>query len=82
MAAIVKQVEEAIEPVLEADGFELVMLEYVTGQRILRIFIDKEEGVSLDDCVDVSRLVGDILDGEGLSDQIDGKFRLEVSSPG
>ena len=38
MAAIVKQVEEAIEPVLEADGFELVMLEYVTGQRIFENF--------------------------------------------
>ena len=82
MTGIIQKVEQAIEPVLEAEGFELVMLEYVTGQRILRIFIDKETGISLDDCVDVSRLVGDILDGEGFSDQIDGKFRLEVSSPG
>ena len=79
---ITQIVEQAIESVLEAEGFELVMLEYVTGQRILRIFIDSEAGITLDDCADVSRLVSDILDGEGLSDRIDGKFRLEVSSPG
>ena len=79
---ITQIVAEAIEPVLEAEGFELVVLEYVTGQRILRIFIDSETGITLDNCADVSRLVGDILDGEGLSDRIDGKFRLEVSSPG
>lgn len=38
--------------------------------------------VSIDDCSDVSRLVSDILDGEGVSDTIDGRYTLEVSSPG
>lgn len=82
VTGIAKKVEGAVGSVLEAEGFELVMTEYVTGQRILRLFIDRQDGVSLDDCANISRLVSDILDGEGLSDNIDGKFRLEVSSPG
>ena len=61
---------------------ELVLAEYVSGQGVLRLFIDKEGGVTLDDCATVSRLVGDLLDAEGLSDAIDGRYRLEVSSPG
>jgi ribosome maturation factor RimP len=62
-------------------GFELVDAEYVkeNGSMVARIFIDKENGVSLDDCEKASRLFGDILDAAGfLSDS----YVLEVSSPG
>ena len=79
---IIDQTHSLIEPVLMAQGYELVLAEYVSGQGVLRLFIDKEGGVTLDDCATVSRLVGDLLDAEGLSDAIDGRYRLEVSSPG
>ncbi len=69
-------------PVLERDGFELVLCEYVPRQKVLRLFIDTARGVTVDDCADVSRLVSDLLDAEGISDHIDGRFHLEVSSPG
>jgi ribosome maturation factor RimP len=79
---IIDQVQNLVEPVMAGQGFELVLTEYVSGQSLLRLFVDKEGGVTLDDCAQVSRLVGDLLDAEGLSDAIDGRYRLEVSSPG
>ena len=79
---VIDQIHSLIEPVLKVQGYELVLAEHVSGQGVLRLFIDKEGGVTLDDCATVSRLVGDLLDAEGLSDAIDGRYRLEVSSPG
>ena len=79
---VIDQIHSLIEPVLKVQDYELVLAEYVSGQGVLRLFIDKEGGVTLDDCATVSRLVGDLLDAEGLSDAIDGRYRLEVSSPG
>ena len=79
---IIDQIHSLVEPVLTAQAYELVLAEYVSGQGVLRLFIDKEGGVTLDDCATVSRLVGDLLDAEGISDGIDGRYRLEVSSPG
>lgn len=65
----------------EGEGLELVHMETVTelGQSILRLYIDKEGGVSLGDCTGVSRQLGDLLD---VSLEIRGEYRLEVSSPG
>lgn len=62
-------------------GLELVDLEYKREGRdmVLRLYIDKEGGVGLDDCAVVSREVSDILDVE---DIIAGHYTLEVSSPG
>jgi ribosome maturation factor RimP len=79
---IIDQIDDLVVPVLAGQGFELVLAEYVSGQRLLRLFVDKEGGVTLDDCAQVSRLVGDLMDAEGLSDAIEGRYRLEVSSPG
>ncbi len=79
---IITQVETAVVPVLSAHGYELVLTEYVPRSRILRLFIDRQGGVSIDDCTRVSHLVSDVLDGEGLSDRISGSYNLEVSSPG
>jgi len=81
------RVHQLVEPVLEAERFELIETEFLGEGRgaVLRLYIDsippgtKEEGVSVDDCQRVSRVVGDLLDVE---DAIPGAYRLEVSSPG
>ncbi|KDR95203.1 ribosome maturation factor RimP [Peptoclostridium litorale DSM 5388] len=82
MAKDVKStVEELIEPFLEKEGYELVDVEYVKEgkNRFLRIYIDKPEGVSLDDCKFVSGYIGEKLDE---LDPIQENYFLEVSSPG
>ena len=79
---IPSQVEQAVAPVLARDGYELVLCEYVPRSAILRLFIDREGGVTIDDCSRVSQIVGDLLDAEGISDRIPGRYHLEVSSPG
>jgi len=70
-----------IEPLCEAEGIELVHVEYQreAGGRILRMYIDKSGGVTLDDCAAISRQAGDILD---VGFENDGPYNLEVSSPG
>ncbi len=70
-----------VEPVVESMGYELVGVEYQrSGETgVLRIFIDKEEGISVDDCSLVSHQVGGVLDVE---DPINNHYKLEVSSPG
>ncbi len=62
-------------------GFELVDLELSQSDEgsVLRLFIDKEGGVTLDDCAHVSRMFGALLDVE---DPIAGRYNLEISSPG
>jgi ribosome maturation factor RimP len=81
-ADVAPMVDETVRPLLAQEGYDLVLVEYVSGPRILRIYIDQEKGVGVDDCSRVSRLVSDVLDAEGLSDKIDGRYTLEVSSPG
>ncbi|MDE2234146.1 MAG: ribosome maturation factor RimP [Gammaproteobacteria bacterium] len=66
-----------LEPAVEALGYELVELEFHNG--LLRLYIDRPEGVTLDDCQKVSQQVGAVLDVE---DPIPGAYTLEVSSPG
>jgi len=75
------QIELIIEPTIEALGFKLWGLEYRSQGRhtLLRVFIDSETGVSIDDCAQVSRQLGGIFDVE---DPISGEYTLEVSSPG
>ena len=69
-----------LEPLLGRLGYELVELEYGAAARsTLRIFIDREGGVGLDDCERVSREVSAQLDA---ADPIPGAYTLEVSSPG
>ena len=81
MSKITEQVEVIVKPIMEDLNFELVDVEYVKEGRdhFLRISIDKEGGVGVDDCADVSRQVSAILDVE---DPIADKYNLEVSSPG
>ncbi|MBI5588016.1 MAG: ribosome maturation factor RimP [Deltaproteobacteria bacterium] len=68
-------------PLLADLGFELVDVVYATehGRKVLRFFIDKPGGVTIDDCGDVSRELSTLLDVE---DPIPQKYTLEVSSPG
>jgi ribosome maturation factor RimP len=78
---VIAMVERYAEPLCLSEGLELVHIEYQreAGGRVLRLYIDKPGGVALDDCVAVSRQLGDILD-VGL--EADMQYRLEVSSPG
>lgn len=79
--SLLGELEQLIVPVLDDLGFELVDLEYQReGQDLfLRIFVDKDGGVNLDDCATISREVGALLEVEDL---ITDAYRLEVSSPG
>ena len=73
--------EELLQPLVDAHGFELVDVEYVkeAGNWYLRAYIDKENGITVDDCEEVSRALSDLLDEE---DFISENYILEVSSPG
>lgn len=81
MASLEQKLQELLIGSVEDFGFELVGIECQRAGRYLtvRIFIDREGGVTIDDCADVSRQVGAILDVE---DPIVDKYNLEVSSPG
>ena len=70
-----------IEPLLERLGYELVELEYSSGRAhaVVRLFIDKAEGIGVGDCERASREVSALLDVE---DPIPSGYTLEVSSPG
>ncbi|HXI68713.1 MAG TPA: ribosome maturation factor RimP, partial [Steroidobacteraceae bacterium] len=70
-----------IEPLLAPLGYELVELEYSAGRAhaLLRVFIDRESGVTLDDCALASREISALLD---VDDPIPSAYTLEVSSPG
>ena len=76
-----QQTEDILLPIVEEYGFELVDVEYVKegGTWYLRTYIDKEGGISIDDCEKVSRRLSDILDEK---DYIDDTYIMEVSSPG
>jgi ribosome maturation factor RimP len=77
-----EQIWQLAEPVLEANGMELVHLECLRMKTrwLLRLFIDRPEGgVSVDDCALISNQLGDLLD---VHDLPPGPYTLEVSSPG
>lgn len=69
-----------IEPLVESRGIELVQLEYVTGKYgKLMLYIDRDGGIEIEHCEEVSRAVSEMLDQH---DPITHAFNLEVSSPG
>ena len=72
---------ELLEPTVEALGYELADLEAQLGgpHGVLRLFIDADAGITLEDCETVSRQISSVLD---VADPIGGEYRLEVSSPG
>ena len=80
-APVTQSVTELIESGLLADGLELVDVEFKKEGKnwILRIYIDREGGVTLSDCQKVSRLAGDLIEVEEVIEPV---YTLEVSSPG
>ena len=78
---IADRVTQISAAVAGESGIELVQVEIAGTKRdaVLRIFIDKEGGVTLDDCGNISRKIEDVLDAE---DFIPSRYVLEVSSPG
>ncbi|AIQ13305.1 ribosome maturation factor RimP [Paenibacillus durus] len=74
-------VEEMLKPYLDDNGFELVDVEYVKegSNFFLRVFVDKEGGIDIDDCGSISEFLSAKLDE---NDPIPGAYFLEVSSPG
>lgn len=77
----VEAVTRLIEPVLKDMGIELVDVEYLSeqGRWILRIYVDKQGGITVDDCARVSREIEDLIEVDDIFDQ---PYVLEVSSPG
>lgn len=81
MANLEEKVKDKIEPTIEQLGYELYDVEYVKEGKdyFLRVYIDKETGIDLEDCEQVSNAINPILDEE---DIIKEQYFLEVSSPG
>lgn len=78
---LLEEVRQVIEPLLQSQGFELVDLEYQRWPQgwVLRIYLDREGGITLDDCAEVSGEIGAVLE---VKDVIPNPYVLEVSSPG
>lgn len=81
MSRIVDKVSEIIEPIIEDLGYELVETEFIKegSDWFLRVYIDSENGVKIDDCADISKAISGKLDE---NDVIIQAYNLEVSSPG
>jgi ribosome maturation factor RimP len=81
MAKISDKINELITPSIEDLGYELVGVEYISSGKhsILRVYIDTDQGVYINDCEKVSHQLSSIFDVE---DPISGQYHLEVSSPG
>lgn len=78
---VIGDVREILDPLIREEGLELVDIEYRREGRgkVLRIYIDKEGGVTIGDCTKISRELGVLLD---IHDVVPGPYTLEVSSPG
>lgn len=79
--ALIEKIYQLVRPVADELKYEIYHIEYVkeNGEYYLRIYIDKDGGISLTDCESLSRRVSDIMDEE---DPIPVAYFLEVSSPG
>jgi len=81
LAKFEQKLTDMLRPAVEETGKELLGVEFISAgnNSVLRLFIDHENGIDVDDCAEVSRQVGAILDVE---DPISSEYNLEVSSPG
>ena len=81
MATIREKLYEIITPVVEGLEYELVGIEYLPQGKhsLLRVYIDQEAGIALEDCSKVSHQISAVMDVE---DPISSNYNLEVSSPG
>jgi len=80
-ASLIERLEAVVEPVVSGAGCEFVDVQCLVenGRNILRVYADKSGGLTIDDCVAISRELGAVLDVE---DVVPGRYSLEVSSPG
>ena len=78
---LIGEVWNLLEPVIAARGMEILEIEYrrESAGWVLRVFLDGDRGVSVEDCAEVSRFAGDLLD---VADLIQTHYNLEISSPG
>jgi len=78
---IKEKIRQLAEPVVISEGMELIHVECIKmhSRWIIRLFLDKEDGITLDDCANISNQLGDIFD---IREIINGSYTLEVSSPG
>ncbi|MBN1363394.1 MAG: ribosome maturation factor RimP [Syntrophaceae bacterium] len=76
-----EKIRQLAEPVVASEGMELIHVECIKMHTrwIIRLFLDKEGGITLDDCTSISNQLGDIFD---IREIINGSYTLEVSSPG
>ncbi|MGD0279460.1 MAG: ribosome maturation factor RimP [Smithella sp.] len=76
-----EKIRQLSEPVVASEGMELIHVECMKmhSRWIIRLFLDKEGGITLDDCANISNQLGDIFD---IRDVIMGAYTLEISSPG
>ena len=76
-----EKIRQLAEPVIVSEGMELIHVECIKMHTrwIIRLFLDKENGVTLDDCANISNQLGDLFD---IREVINGAYTLEVSSPG
>jgi len=76
-----EKIRQLAEPVVVSEGIELIHVECVKmhARWIIRLFLDKENGVTLADCANISNQLGDLFD---IREVIKGSYTLEVSSPG
>lgn len=79
--ALIDQISKIVKPFAEELNYEIYHIEYVkeNGEYYLRIYIDKDGGITLNDCEALSRRVSDVMDEK---DPIKEAYFLEVSSPG
>lgn len=80
-APLIQSIKDIVEPVIQSQGLELVDIEFFSEPRgwVLRLYIDKEGGVTLEHCSRLSEQLGDVID---VHDIIPHRYILEVSSPG
>lgn len=76
-----ERIRQLAEPVVHSEGMELIHVECIKmhSRWIIRLFLDKENGVTIDDCVNISNQLGDLFD---IREIMNGAYTLEVSSPG
>lgn len=83
MSKVADYMTELVTPFLEQEGFELIETEFVKEGKswFLRFYVDKEEGIDLDDCAFISEHISELIDAQP-TDPIPQAYFLEVSSPG
>ena len=79
--AVKEKIRQLAEPVIASEGMDLIHVECIKMHTrcIIRLFLDKENGVTLADCTNISNQLGDLFD---IREVIKGAYTLEVSSPG